>query len=919
MAETKSETEKPELEQNAEKYEAPQEQAGQAFSNQAMDLFRTDAEKNKGNGPKAGDERFPLEFKALNLDQGMGVKAADALQSLLKIKGASTDGSAVVESKENFKDGNGVIRALGDRAQHVAPDGKTTSVIDAKTTVEYDPKTGVYSKVDADGKRTELKDSDKVGVDGKTLAELKQSGISERNVDGNTVRTHLDGRVVTEFKPAGPGGLSERTSFPPGYKDKDRPERAEGIRQEDIYKDESGKEKAVGRTYDDRKETTFSDPDSKVAKITAYKNPEVGKPSTVTDYKENRGPKGGQPPNETPVGASRVTTYNHGDNPGNIERVAEFRGKDDQPLKDESGKLIPDKITFKSGMTVDSPPNGDIRKPIGQGERSGVIDIDKASGMPNHMKIGSSDYAVKDGKIDNVKAEVPGPPPKTVELQRGADGKLSIVGPKDAAKPSQPGEGDGSQPAEADKGKAKVESNFTGTLNIDGMPMQFKDGKLVGDLQLNKSGDLKYKDGDGPERKETVRRADGKTETIDFKTWTKTTTDLNGQKSEQAWDGFNWRNFKASEDGKLVFDPPEANRPAYIQRTTGGDPPRDSTMIGYADGSKTDCNWQEKTQTEISKDGKTSTVRYEDGAGNYREGQVIPSDAKGPGGKPLGAADDKVIAFKDGKQPAAVARHKDGSSTAIHADGTKVDKNAAGQVSSITGKNGGWKFERDADGDISKATEIGPDGKEKNSYTRTGTEKDPGMEQWLGKEAAGKARQPSDAPPRDPNAPKDYNQFKDKDGKVINMNIHTTGDGQVKMEKPAQDGKPAEVTVQPAGGDRYKDTPTQRIYERPGDVTETVDKTQNPPTSKFEYTRNGVKKEIDTKDGSSVKVFPDGTIRHQNKEGSKADYILPSGTVERYDVKAPESPDKQPQETLSEIQLAKPNADPSKPGEFEKL
>ena len=883
------------------------EEASNTFAAQYLDeLFKRVKEDNKGSAgdtkPSSGAEPRPGNYDYHpGAKPGLGDDASRNLQGLFsKVKEGDP---ATVQATEKFGDGKGNLRVFkmdgAEKAtgQIVDDKGKATTRIDEKTSIEYDPATGKYTKIDdKTGKRTDIDpntSTEKFGPQGKTLKELIRDGVStetaEKTENGPKTEktTFLDGSVRTKFPDAKDGECKERTTYPPG--------RADGLRESEKFNatppgDTSKTSAREVKNYTDRKETSFEKGD--IAKVTAFKNPEDGKPAAIIDYAKDGDKYKG------PDGAKTVEKYRDNGDPKGVKEVVKYDGNK------------PDMITFNNGVKAERPANGDIRTGVGTGEQAGILDVNKENGMPTHMKIGDRDYTVtyKNGKVDSMTVEQAGPPKSTLEMKRNDKGELEVK-----------------------KADGKFAPDANGKINMEGLPIQTKDGKVVGDVHLNKSGDLKYKTGDGPDRHELIRRADGSTEDLDFKNWKKTITSADGKtKSEKAWDGYEWRDFKMSADGKRTeFQPPDPKKPAFIERDTSGTPPGDKTRIGYGDGSKVDCDWKNGTQTETSADGKKQTVRHYDGH-SYREGTVVedPSKVLDPRtGQPLGdkAKGDKVVVFKEGEPKVGLLR-QDGSSVAIYQkegeqakDATVVEKGPNGQISEVKSPKGHFKFEQDADGDISKMTELNADGSVKQVLTRKGAEKDPGMQQWLGREGADKPRQPGDKPPRDPFNPKGFNEWevRDKDGNLVkgedgkpitkNMNIHTTSDGSIRFEHPGKDGQPPNIVMRTPRGETYRDTPDAKVTPRPGGVSEFVDKKTGE--TRLEFTRNGEKITVNSKDGGYA-VMPDGTVVQQSKDGKQLKHYLPDGSQATHKIE-------NGKQIPVELKIAK--NDPNKPGEYQTL
>lgn len=902
---------------------AIEERSSSRLADQFSDLLnqaRTDymnRDKTKPNdnyqynqGKLPGDKGEPGDIAAQSL-QKLFAKGKDAAPPAEKDNPPAKD----AEKPESWENGKGNFRELtvGDKpsGQYVDSTGKTTTRIDENTAIEYDPKSQKYSKIDKDGKRTELDPNTSTEkFAGKTLKEMIESGVaSQKSEDGKSEKTSfLDGKVKTTFAE---GELAERVTYPPGQKD--------GLRQTEKFR-----EKAPGDTsetsartvekYGDKTVTSFDKGD--ISKVTAFKEPSKDQPAVRTEYRSNG-----------PNGATEVDTYRNDGSPNGIKQIAKF------------GEGKPDQVTTNDGRTFAKPENGDIRKPVGQGDTAGVVDINKETGMPTHMKIGDRDYKVEygpDGKIKSFTGEKPGDPPSKIELERGPDGKLVVKSAtgdfvdKETGKPKLEG--------------LPIETQKVVEKDADGKDVEVT--KVVGDVHLNKSGDLRYKTGEGPDRHEIVRRANGNIEDYNFKDWKKTVTGPDGKTiSEQAWDGYNWRNFKESADGKrLEFVPADPKKPAFIERETQpGPPPTDKTSIGYADGSKLNCDWQNGTQTEIAKDGK-QTVRHYDGS-TYREGTVTDaSKLNDPRtGEPLGKEGDKLVVFKE--EPKLALKKADGSVITIYSPEnqgdkpTVVEKDPAGRVKEVNGPKGVFQFKHDGDGDISQVTELEADGKTvKQVLTRQGEEKNPGMQEWTGREGANTPRQPADKPPRDPFKPNGYNSWAVTDGqgkpinggKLENMNFNTTADGTIRTEKPGANGK-VEVFNRAPRGDNFTETETQKVVDRGHGVRETIDKATGKQS--FQFNRNGVDVTVPSPDApkdTKVSLLPDGTVSEQSmvkdeKTGlvsGKTTYHLPDGSVTKMELaqvkdengKPKFRQDGQPEMTgnITELQVAA--NDPTHPG-----
>lgn len=864
---------------------------------------------NKPGANDKGQEKSPAKEQAPDghldvtnpYENNQGARAAAVLQKLFDnvLVDPAAKEKAIGVKAEDYKDGKGVTRILGDGVgQHVAADGTTTTHLSHDSTLEYNPKTQAYTTVDANGKRTPVTDKDArmEQLGGKSINELNKEGIGapqkvEENGNEGFRKTYPDGRVETTFDK---GAVEKRVTFPPGYKKDDAAADAppDGLRQQIDYraKGDGSATPCTVKKYDDRNETTFVN--GPIDKITAFKGSAADKPDVITEYKP-----AGEGKFSGPDGAKSIATYKDG-NPDQIASVASY------------GDGKGDKVTYKNGFTTERSNDLDVlRTGIGSGENAGVLDVNAKSGMPTRMKVGDRDFSVgydASGKPEKMSVSANGDKKGTLDYNMKT-GEISGTG---KYAPNEKGEIDFNGMI------LKVKPN---EVDKDGKPVPEKGYKIEGELSLNKAGDLLYKNGTGPERTEVVQRANGTKEEYDFKNWKQTITGADGKKQDAYWNGFEWdKTGKPSEDGKRInFEPTDKSKPTFIERDASNNPSKDITKIGYGDGHTVECDWKNGVQVEKTLNPPSETTRYYDGA-TYREGQKI--DAKDPLYAKLGMKEgDSAVRFKDG-DPVAAIRHSDGSMTIRYTNAT-VEKDKNNHVTETNGPNGHYKYGYDADGDLNKVTHstIGADGKEvESTITRTGREQDPGMQRWLEREANGKPHAPGDLAPRDPNAPKGYNTWVDEKGQPVKdasgkplgpMNFHVTADGAQVQEKPALDGKTSEKTVLPPGEGVYKETANTIEKSLPGAVTQVTDKTQNPPTTSLKFTRNG----IDYTASGNATVTDDGTViepvmgKSDAKDGpaqvlTGAKYNLPDGSLASSSIGA----DKK--ETFTELKIAKAGA-----------
>ena len=480
---------------------------------------------------------------------------------------------------------------------------------------------------------------------------------------------------------------------------------------------------------------------------------------------------------------------------------------------------------MRAGQGADQLPpvaggQGDIEFAFGSGDRAGRMYYNSDSGCPSRMSIGDRNYGLEhgaDGRMNRM--SIQSKDGGSLELQRGADGRLQVM--------------------KAD-GSFKPDAN--GKISVEGLPVQIgQDGKIVGELTLNKKGDLRYKTDNGPARHEYVRRADGTMEDFDLAKWKRSTYSPDGQLAKTTfWDGFEWRQGTQSADGKRTEFAPEQDKPSFVERVASNGPPSvDQTRHGFQTGRTVDADWGGRMQVErLQGPPASEKTRYFNGA-EYREAGSA---------NVLENGDTHVVFKEPGRgQPIETIFAKDGRTINKYADNTQMAKDSRGYISEIRGPRGNYQFDRDPDGDIRNVKQFDHDGKMIESFTRRGAEKNSGMESWLSRQSLG-VRGPGERPPRDLNKPTDFNTFVNSRGETISVNMNVTADGTLRREYPGEGGTPY-FTYDRIEADNYREMNGRSIIDRSGGVTETVDNTKNPPEQSVTFKRNGIDFNLHSKDG----------------------------------------------------------------------
>lgn len=423
--------------------------------------------------------------------------------------------------------------------------------------------------------------------------------------------------------------------------------------------------------------------------------------------------------------------------------------------------------------------------------RPGEVKLD-ANGNAESMKIGDKEYKVTRGADGQISTLEFGTPP--TKLTREGD-KWSIAPPPPAG---------------------------TRELNMDGMKLRIgTDGKVTGDIQMNKKGEMYYKSDNGPHRVESIKKPDGAVVNIDFKTYERTEFKSPGTgatpDNTKFWDGFNWRDGTKTVNGntvKIEFSPKPGeagynpNKPSVMERTSNP-PGTDQAKVIFRDntGKETktiDADWQGRKQVEKIPPDKTRELFY-DGS-TYREGTrsgdtVTFKDNKDGEAVSAKYRADGGVETKYGTPPSEreVIRDKNGFVTEVKENGKKTRE-----------------FKRDADGDVREQLIYGPDGQVKERWRRKLPEAAPLMGASVGREGADKTTlsQPGRGMPRAIGNTKDFNTWErvkpdgspldaaDKDkpeNQPRRENVFVTADGAVVKEKPRTGAPPSEIEISHLG------------------------------------------------------------------------------------------------------------------------
>lgn len=360
-----------------------------------------------------------------------------------------------------------------------------------------------------------------------------------------------------------------------------------------------------------------------------------------------------------------------------------------------------------------------------------------------------------------------------------------------------------------------------GEAVLDGFRVQVKDGRIVGDFHVNKRGEVCYKNGDGPDRIEQIKKADGSLVMIDMKNYERTEfgpPPQNQERSKKFWDGFEWRaGEKRVEGGKTIveFTPKPGqegfnpNKPATLERN--GTPPNDTASVKFKDASGKEtksisADWTTRTQTEVVPGNPgppptpaTTITRMDAGGGNYREIE----------GQPVRNGDNVTVKFKPGRdnEPISATYNTKDRTVSTEYKDSRVLRDANGRVTEVQQPKGtpSQRFAYDADGDLREHVTLNPNGTVKEKLIRQGPEKAPMMGAPLAagpQETIGQPGRP--ALPRKIGEPTGFNTWRREPAPnpvtaenpaTVQQNIFVTGDGAIIREKPPAPGSTAKADV----------------------------------------------------------------------------------------------------------------------------
>lgn len=517
--------------------------------------------------------------------------------------------------------------------------------------------------------------------------------------------------------------------------------------------------------------------------------------------------------------------------PDGVNRVAIDANGQRQMFRDGAPVAGQDDYYVPAGGT-------DVEISFGRDDYAGRMFYNSESGIPQRMRIGNRDYTMaygQDGRLN--KMSIQGPTGR-IDFERGPDGRMMCRNVEGAYKP---------------------DSN--GVCKLEGIPLRVgRDGQLLGELTLNKKGELRYKTGNGPERHEYVRRPDGTMEHFDIGKWKRTSFAPNGQPTKEAyWDGYEWRQGQVAADGKRIEFAKEDGKPTYIIRQAAEGPPAvDRTQHGYDLGRTVDADWTTRMQVEnLQGPPQKTTTRYFNGA-EYREGNATSTADGGT-----------LVTFNEPGRgmPKQTLYGKDGSQYNKFADGTEMVKDSRGYVTHIKGPRGNYKFDRDPDGDITRVRQFDNEGRVTESFTRRGGERNSGMEDYFARYSVSGIRGPGERPPRDLAKPTDFNTFVNSRGESIRVNINVTADGTLRREYPGADNSPY-ITYDRIEADNYREQNGRSIIDRAGGVTEIIDNTKNPPEQIVNFKRNGIDHSLNSSNGA-ILVDERGFVTQQSKDGKQ--------------------------------------------------
>lgn len=443
---------------------------------------------------------------------------------------------------------------------------------------------------------------------------------------------------------------------------------------------------------------------------------------------------------------------------------------------------------------------GDRPTPMPESER---VAINPTTSMPDRTRVGDTAYTPRfgdNGKVNEL----------TIKPKDGPEVKLTrTAGPPAGFDVVPPLRGADGRP-------------LNGDTVLDGFKVKVENGRIVGDFHVNKRGEVTYKTGDGPDRIEQIKKADGSLVSINMKNYERTEVGpppTNTPGPTKFWDGFEWRvgeKRPGPNGGTIVeFTPKpgqqgfQEGKPSILERN--GTPPNDTASVKFRDaaGKETKvitADWNARTQTEVipANPGPPPTAartinRADAGGGNYRELD----------GAPVVNGDNVTYKFKPGREnePLSVTFNKRDKTSVTDFKDTSVKRDAEGRVTEIQQPKGtkSQTFAYDGDGDLKEHVTFNRDGSMKEKLIRQGQEKAPMMGAAVADGSPETAGQPGRRqPPRKIGEPTGFNTWRREPAPnpataenpaTIQQNIFVTGDGAIIREKPPAPGSTAKADV----------------------------------------------------------------------------------------------------------------------------
>lgn len=466
---------------------------------------------------------------------------------------------------------------------------------------------------------------------------------------------------------------------------------------------------------------------------------------------------------------------------------------------------------------------GDRPTPMPESER---VAINPTTSMPDRTRVGDTTYTPRfgdNGKVNEL----------TIKPKDGPEVKLTrSAGPPAGFDVVPPLKGADGRP-------------LNGDTVLDGFKVKVENGRIVGDFHVNKRGEVTYKTGDGPDRIEQIKKADGSLVKIDMKNYERTEVGpppTNTPRPTKFWDGFEWRvgEKKPGPNGGTIveFTPKpgqpgfQEGKPSVLERN--GTPPNDTASVKFKDaaGKETKvitADWTARTQTEVipANPGPPPTAartinRADAGGGNYRELD----------GAPVVNGDNVTYKFKPGRdnEPLSVTFNKRDRTSVTDFKDTSVKRDAEGRVTEIQQPKGtkSQTFAYDGDGDLKEHVTFNRDGSVKEKLIRQGQEKAPMMGAAVADGSPETVGQPGRRqPPRKVGEPTGFNTWRREPAPnpataenpaTIQQNIFVTGDGAIIREKPPAPGSTAKADVSiehPGRGTTETTRGNQREFKGP--------------------------------------------------------------------------------------------------------